>query len=148
MNETAVLYTLTTLAQSCAALAAFVGAVGVFRIQLLRDQRHNAERELRTSSENLVGRDVHAVSLSEVLGAINKAGEKHPDRQRAIAEEADSAISPRETPRSWRASPVQSRLTGDQSLHVSRIAVSTRLGIVYCPASGWSFTYFSTTTIV
>ena len=35
----AVLYELSTLAQTCAALAAFVGAVGIFRLQALRDGR-------------------------------------------------------------------------------------------------------------
>lgn len=45
--QTTVLYVLTTLAQSCAALAALVGAVGVFRIQMLREPRHGAEHALR-----------------------------------------------------------------------------------------------------
>lgn len=39
MSETTLLYTLSTLAQTCAALAAFVGAVGLFRLQILREQR-------------------------------------------------------------------------------------------------------------
>jgi hypothetical protein len=39
-NETTILlYALSTLAQTCAALAAFVGAVGIFRLQSLRDHR-------------------------------------------------------------------------------------------------------------
>jgi hypothetical protein len=46
-DPTTVLYVLTTLAQSCGALAAFVGAVGVFRLQMLREQRKGVERELR-----------------------------------------------------------------------------------------------------
>ena len=73
MNDetTTVLYTLTTFAQSCAALAAFVGAIGVFRMQMLRDQRRDAERELRTSSEGIVTRDMHAISIREVLEAID-----------------------------------------------------------------------------
>jgi hypothetical protein len=41
------LYALSTLAQTCAALAAFVGAVGIFRLQVLREQHREAERELR-----------------------------------------------------------------------------------------------------
>jgi len=45
-TETTVLYTLSTLAQTCAALAAFVGAVGLFRLQSFRDQHRDAEREL------------------------------------------------------------------------------------------------------
>jgi hypothetical protein len=42
-----VLYALSTLAQTCAALAAFVGAVGVFRLQAIRDRRRDLEREMR-----------------------------------------------------------------------------------------------------
>lgn len=47
MNDTALLYALSTLAQTCAALAAFVGAVGIFRLQILRDQRRETERDMR-----------------------------------------------------------------------------------------------------
>ncbi len=39
MNDQAVFYALSTLAQTCAALAAFVGAVGVYRLQSLKDKR-------------------------------------------------------------------------------------------------------------
>ena len=54
MNDpTTVLYVLTTLAQSCAALAAFVGAVGVFRLQLLRDGQNEAERNLRSMAAGM-----------------------------------------------------------------------------------------------
>ena len=45
MTEPTLLYVLSTLAQTCAALAAFVGAVGIFRLQTLRDQRAALERE-------------------------------------------------------------------------------------------------------
>jgi len=53
MNDqtTTVLYTLTTLAQSCAALAAFVGAVGVFRLQMPADLPMSA---LRTRSAGIL----------------------------------------------------------------------------------------------
>ncbi len=49
-DVTTVLYVLTTLAQSCAALAAFVGAVGVFRLQMLRDDRVAAAENLRRAA--------------------------------------------------------------------------------------------------
>jgi hypothetical protein len=39
MNDQAVFYALSMLAQTCAALAAFVGAVGVYRLQSLKDKR-------------------------------------------------------------------------------------------------------------
>src|SRR5206468_12658859 len=44
---TAILYALSTIAQTCAALAAFVGAVGLFRLQSLRDWHAQSERTLR-----------------------------------------------------------------------------------------------------
>jgi hypothetical protein len=46
MGETTVLYVLTTVAQSCAALAAFVGAVGVFRLQMAKSRSLAAVRSL------------------------------------------------------------------------------------------------------
>jgi hypothetical protein len=49
VNENAVLYALSTLAQTCAALAAFVGAIGLFLLQSLREQRRTAEQAMRTS---------------------------------------------------------------------------------------------------
>jgi hypothetical protein len=39
MERDAVLYALSTLAQTCAALAAFVGAVGLYRVQPVASQR-------------------------------------------------------------------------------------------------------------
>ena len=57
-KTTTVLYILTTLAQSCAALAAFVGAVGVFRLQALREDRNAVERDLRgLAGRSLFGMD-------------------------------------------------------------------------------------------
>lgn len=47
MSETTLLYTLSTLAQTCAALAAFVGAVGLFRLQILREQRKEEDQTRR-----------------------------------------------------------------------------------------------------
>src|SRR5205823_3548508 len=46
-EKTVLLYALSTLAQTCAALAAFVGAVGLFRLQNLASERNEAEREFR-----------------------------------------------------------------------------------------------------
>src|SRR2546426_11359543 len=47
MTETTLLYILSTLAQTCAALAAFVGAVGLYRLQSLRDEHARNETTLR-----------------------------------------------------------------------------------------------------
>ncbi len=40
-------YALSTLAQTCAALAAFVGAVGLYKLQSLRDERARNEQTIR-----------------------------------------------------------------------------------------------------
>lgn len=49
MNETALLYALSTLAQTCAALVAFVGALGLYRLQSLANRRQETERNLRSA---------------------------------------------------------------------------------------------------
>jgi hypothetical protein len=97
MGETAVLYTLTTLAQTCAALAAFVGAVAIFRLQILRDQRRAAEIVLRALSEGLTTRDPFRIALAEVLQAIEQPSERdHLNLPAAIAAHATwQAFGPR-----------------------------------------------------
>jgi hypothetical protein len=90
-SGTIVLYVLSTLAQTCAALAAFVGAVGVFRLQTLRDQHRDAERELRACCEGLSNRNAFDVTLSEVRGWIKKHQKPrsdHPSLPRAEQAEA------------------------------------------------------------
>ena len=47
MSETTLLYILSTLAQTCAALAAFVGAVSLYRLQSLRAHREDLLRDMR-----------------------------------------------------------------------------------------------------
>ncbi len=76
MGETTVLYVLTTLAQSCAALAAFVGAIGVFRLQMLRDQRIAAERELAAQAYALTRTDMHTDAILEHV-ELNKANPQY-----------------------------------------------------------------------
>lgn len=79
MTEIVLLYALSTLAQTCAALAAFVGAVGVFRLQLLRDQRKEVERGLRLLTDALgtVGRDVMLVPMWAIQRGIEEGRKKH-----------------------------------------------------------------------
>ena len=80
MSETTLLYILSTLAQTCAALAAFVGAVGLFRLQLLRAAHNTAERNVRglAARENLgVGSDLAALlPFDYIITRVNKADEK------------------------------------------------------------------------
>jgi hypothetical protein len=47
-EKTILLYALSTLAQTCAALAAFVGAVGLYRLQSLRGRQHDLLRQIST----------------------------------------------------------------------------------------------------
>jgi hypothetical protein len=87
MERDAVLYALSTLAQTCAALAAFVGAVGIFRLQTLREQRAGAERELRELAQSIVGRNMYALPIGDVLSSIerfeNDPTQQHPHLPRA-----------------------------------------------------------------
>jgi hypothetical protein len=46
-DPTTVLYALSTVAQTCAALAALVGAIGLFRLQILREQRKQEDQTRR-----------------------------------------------------------------------------------------------------
>lgn len=73
--ETTVLYALSTLAQTCAALAAFVGAVGVFRLQLVREAQRTAERDLRglAGAAGLFGPDVHFRPMDEITQSVETA---------------------------------------------------------------------------
>jgi hypothetical protein len=80
--ETTVLYILSTLAQTCAALAAFVGAVGLFRLQVLRERHAGLERDMRGWGEWLTGQECHRLPLADVLTRIEKA-EKSPSPDRA-----------------------------------------------------------------
>ena len=77
-QATTVLYTLTTLAQSCAALAAFVGAVGVFRMQVLRDQRRDAEHDLRMRTHQVIGQDMFVIPIEHVLQRLERERVQQP----------------------------------------------------------------------
>ena len=77
-EETTLLYILSTLAQTCAALAAFVGAVGIFRLQTLRDQHAALEDEARRWAQETTGQyDFFRMSmeiLQERMEELEKAG--------------------------------------------------------------------------
>src|SRR5437867_10341058 len=76
MDSTTVLYALSTIAQTCAALAAFVGAVGIYGLQLLQVKQDTIERNVRglAAQASLVGADVAAlVPFDVVIGRVNSA---------------------------------------------------------------------------
>jgi len=52
-----VLYALTTIAQTCAALAALVGALALYRLQAMRDAHNAQERVIRELLIPLTSRD-------------------------------------------------------------------------------------------
>ncbi len=56
-TTTTVLYALSTIAQTCAALAAFVGAVGVFRLQSLLTSRERIEETITGSVARRISKD-------------------------------------------------------------------------------------------
>ena len=68
-DATTLLYALSTLAQTCAALAAFVGAVGIYRLQLLQASRNTIERNVRglAAQTSLIGADVAALLPFDVV---------------------------------------------------------------------------------
>ena len=74
--ETTVLYTLSTLAQTCAALAAFVGAVGIFHLQLLREERREAEQEMRRMATRVTSIDMQLTPTKDVRERLDQAARK------------------------------------------------------------------------
>src|SRR5207244_1941440 len=79
--DTTLLYILSTLAQTCAALAAFVGAVGLFRLQVLLGRHRAAERDVRGWTQLATGHDYSQIPMEEVLKRIEeseKAGNQSP----------------------------------------------------------------------
>jgi len=82
VNENAVLYALSTLAQTCAALAAFVGAIGLFLLQSIREQQRSSEQAMRVSLVDVYSNYhevVYVLSLSVVLKQVEQA-RREPDR--------------------------------------------------------------------
>jgi hypothetical protein len=68
-DETTMLYALSTLAQTCAALAAFVGAVGIYRLQGLVVEHARNEHTLRglLAGTVLSGSEVQNRPIAEVV---------------------------------------------------------------------------------
>ena len=52
-----VLYALSTIAQTCAALAALVGALALYRLQAMRDAHAAQERSIRELASGIMARD-------------------------------------------------------------------------------------------
>jgi hypothetical protein len=63
MDPTAILYALSTMAQTCAALAALVGALGLYRLQAIRGRQAEVERQMRRTLVGVSGTAEWAQSL-------------------------------------------------------------------------------------
>jgi len=76
--QTSVLYALSTLAQTCAALAALVGAVGLYRLQSLRDQHARNETILRQllTSATLGPEKVLRTTSEEIVKTVRQMTEQ------------------------------------------------------------------------
>ncbi len=81
MSETTVLYALSTAAQSCAALAAFVGAVGLYRLQALRDRHREVFNMIAA-----VLRHTPATTAENLLAEARRRERDHPQVTLLIAE--------------------------------------------------------------
>ena len=68
--QTTVLYALSTFAQTCAALAAFVGAVGLYKLRLLADERERTRHNIYGSfGQTVMSRaEVPQIPLDEIIG--------------------------------------------------------------------------------
>ncbi len=88
--ETTILYALTTLAQTCAALAALVGALGLYRLQSLRARREGVLRDIsavqlhpaQATAQLLAGARTRAKDGHPVLGELLHDYDSAPSRIR------------------------------------------------------------------
>jgi hypothetical protein len=77
MTETTVLYTLSTLAQTCAALAAFVGAVGLYRVQSVASRRSTQLINIRAWLGS--GAEVMTMTQQQVLDLARQRQQEIPN---------------------------------------------------------------------
>lgn len=75
MNEQAVLYALSTLAQTCAALAALVGALGLYRAQSARTEQAQADANLRHTLVTSGGLDRAAGEHFPIANIVSRSRE-------------------------------------------------------------------------
>jgi hypothetical protein len=136
---TILLYTLSTLAQTCAALAALVGAVGLFRLQLLRTGQDIAERNLRglAGQALLISGDI--APLLPIEEIVNMVTHADPKMGRYVVA-AHEALAP------WRAFPsaIQQSRNGLIAFEAWNLLVigASLVGFNYIPllvASPWTF---------
>jgi hypothetical protein len=72
MDKNTLLYVLSTLAQTCAALAAFVGAAGIYRLQVLEQMRRDRYDDIFDWFPDAIHHRVDLISNAREVAA------KHP----------------------------------------------------------------------
>ena len=88
VNEQAVLYALSTLAQTCAALAALVGALGLYRAQSLRTEQTQTEasiRRLLVAHGGTMAGDAQLMSTEWITNQARQIVHAHPEQGELIA---------------------------------------------------------------
>jgi hypothetical protein len=110
MERDAVLYALSTLAQTCAALAAFVGAVGIYRLGQLAGQQKEAEAELRVFCDRIGLRDYSVVPIREVIAYVESQRRRavEPENLENTAYQANVKAA-EDALKRWTAFPTRSR---------------------------------------
>lgn len=95
MSEITVLYALSTLAQTCAALAAFVGALGVYRLQSLVSKRQEVELRLRglgAATRGALG-DYAILPMQAILDEVRDVVRSNHPRQGPQIRQIEEALS-------------------------------------------------------
>lgn len=148
MDSQAVLYALSTLAQTCAALAAFVGAVGIYRLGQLAERQKRAEAELRVFADRVGLSQPHVVPICEVVRHVesSRARANEPANLENVGYQANVKAAEDARGR-WQAfSPLSSRsrraLVIFEAWNIVLIGLSL-VGFNYVPclvaAPGWTF---------
>jgi hypothetical protein len=94
VNEQAVLYALSTLAQTCAALAALVGALGIYVVQGLKERHAAAEREIRSLlPPNRVAKDwAFGIPTDEAIRVARDVAAHPKEAEKPLALQLEQAL--------------------------------------------------------
>ncbi len=96
MNEQAVLYALSTLAQTCAALAALVGALGLYRLQAINGKREKLEltiRGLLTSSGRIVATAALVLATDDVSKMAREMIQNPQSWEKAVVGKLEETVT-------------------------------------------------------
>jgi len=93
--QTTLLYALSMFAQTCAALAAFVGAVGLFKLQLLKGEDARTKHDIRGILGGTVTSrsKVHALPLDQVIEIARANSQDAPHRSTSTSKPLREALA-------------------------------------------------------